>query len=78
MSCQKRHFLITSEAGFWSCKSRFLISFLNSIRSGLKPTLMGTKNFTKMAQIRFFFLTKNMVGVNLMATVLFWHGFDSY
>ena len=38
---------------------------------------MGTKNLNEMAQIRFLRGTKNMVRVNLMATVLFWHGFDN-
>ena len=39
---------------------------------------MGTKNINEsVARIRFFFGTKNMVRVNLMATVLFRHGFDS-
>ena len=40
---------------------------------------MGTKNLNENGPNAFFFLnfrTKNMVRVNPMATVLFWHGFD--
>ena len=41
---------------------------------------MGTKNLNENDPNPFLFLgggTKNMVRVNLMATVLFWHGFDN-
>ena len=39
---------------------------------------MGTKNLNENGPNPFvFFGTKNMVRVNLMATVLFWHGFDT-
>ena len=38
---------------------------------------MGTKNFDENGPKPFFFRTKNMVRVNLMAMILFWHGFDS-
>ena len=40
---------------------------------------MGTKNLDKNSPNPFFWGgTKNMVRVNLMATVLLWHGFDNY
>ena len=39
---------------------------------------MGTKNLNENGPNSFVFLgTKNMVRVNLMATVLFWHGFGN-
>ena len=38
---------------------------------------MESKNLNEIGSNPFFFSgTKNMVRVNLMATVLFWHGFD--
>ena len=38
---------------------------------------MGTKNENENGPNPFFSGgTKNMVGVNLLATVLFWHDFD--
>ena len=38
---------------------------------------MGTKNENENSPNSFFSGgTKNMVGVNLLATVLFWHDFD--
>ena len=44
---------------------------------GVKPTLMGTKNLYENGPNSFFFFgTKNLVRVKLMATVLFRHGFD--
>ena len=43
----------------------------------LRPTLMGTKNLYENGPNPFFlFGTKNLARVKLMATVLFWHGFD--
>ena len=39
---------------------------------------MGTKNLNENGPNPFAFSgTKNMVRVNLMATVLLWHGFDN-
>ena len=39
---------------------------------------MGTKNLDENGPDPFVFSgTKNMVRVNLMVTVLFWHGFDN-
>ena len=38
---------------------------------------MGTKRSNKNGPYPFFFGTKNMVRVNLIATVLVWHGFDN-
>ena len=43
-----------------------------------RATLMGTKNLYENGPNPFLGgVTKNMVRVNLMATFLFWHGFDN-
>ena len=61
--------LVTEILGSWR------ISVIGVVR----PTLKGTKNLNENGPNPFFnyFGTKNMVRVNLMATVLFWHGFDN-
>ena len=70
---------------FWgfSCPN-LLFVFLNLLLLGtcyirsislLRPTLMGTKNLNRNGANPFvFFVTK---GVDLVATVFFWHGFDN-
>ena len=42
----------------------------------IRSTLMGMKNLNENGPNPYFVLAKNMVRVNLMATVLCWHGFD--
>ena len=49
-----------------------VVQYHSKTRTLSDPVVMGTK----MAQARFSFRTKNMSGCSLMATVLFWHGFD--
>ena len=59
-------------------ESLFSLSHKHPCIAGvLRPTLMGTKNENENSPNSFFSGgTKNMVGVNLLATVLFWHDFD--
>ena len=47
-------------------KSRFLITFSNSIRSGLRPTLMHTKNVYENGPNPFFSGFFNLMGTRMV------------